>query len=182
MLILGSISAIFFLACEKTPPPVDETLLAQGLEAEIARDVEILYSDSAKVKVRVTGPTMWYHYERINVRQEFPDGVRVEFFDEYQTISSVLTAKYGIRLETHNKVIVRDSVVWQSVEGDKLETSELTWDERQKKVYTNKFVVVTRPDEIVYGHGFEADQDFSNIQMYAIDGRKKIDRLSEEFD
>jgi LPS export ABC transporter protein LptC len=125
---------------------------------------------------------MLYHQDRINLRQEFPDGLKVEFFDESQRISSVLTAKYGVRLETLNKVVVRDSVVWKSVEGDMLETSELTWDERQKKVHTNKFVVVTRPDEIVYGHGFEADQNFRDIRMYAIDGRKKVDRLGKELE
>lgn len=182
VIILFSIATILFLACEKTPPPVDEVLMRQGLEAEIARDVEILYSDSAKIKVRVTGPTMLYHQDRADVRQEFPDGVQVEFFDEEQQISSVLTAKYGVRLETQNKVVVRDSVVWQSTVGDMLETSELTWDERQKKVHTNKFVVVTRPDEIMYGHGFEADQNFRDIRMYAIDGRKKIDKISEDLE
>lgn len=177
-----SLATILFLACEKTPPPLDEALLRQGLEAEIARDVEILYSDSAQIKVRVTGPTMLYYQDRADLRQEFPDGMKVEFFDEMQRISSVLTAKYGIRLETQDKVVVRDSVVWQSTAGDMLETSELTWNERQKNVYTNKFVVVTRPDEILYGHGFEADQNFRNIRMYAIDGRKKIEKISEDLE
>ena len=106
----------------------------------------------------------------------------VEFYDETQKISSILTAKYGVRLETQKKVVVRDSVVWHSMEGDMLETSELTWDERKKKVLTNKFVVVTRPDEIVYGHGFEADQNFKEVNMYAIDGRKRIDQISKELE
>lgn len=172
--------ALLTLACEKEAPPIDEVLMEQGLEAEITRDVEILYSDSAQIKVRVTGPKMLYHYERSNVRQEFTEGVKVDFFDEEQNITSVLTAKYGVRLETQNKVVVRDSVVWKSVEGDMLETSEMTWEERHKKVQTNKFVVVTRPDEIIYGHGFEADQNFKNIRMYAIDGRKKIEQISKE--
>ena len=154
----------------------------QALEAEIAKDIEILYSDSAKVKVRVTGPTMLYHQDRADVRQEFPDGLIVEFFDEEQEISSILTAKYGIRLETQNKVVVRDSVVWKSMLGEMLETSELTWDERTKKVHTNKFVVVTRPEEIVYSYGFEADQNFKDIRMYAIDGRKKVNQFSKELE
>lgn len=180
--LLASATIILFLACEKTPPPMDEPTLPQGLEAEMALDVEILYSDSAKIKVRVTGPTMLYHQERVDVRQEFPDGLMVEFYDETQKISSILTAKYGVRLETQKKVVVRDSVVWHSMEGDMLETSELTWDERKKKVLTNKFVVVTRPDEIVYGHGFEADQNFKEVNMYAIDGRKRIDQISKELE
>ena len=174
---------IFLFSCDQeAPAPIDEELLATGMDSEVARDVEILFSDSAQIKVRATGPKMLYFHERTNVRQEFTEGVQIDFFDENQNISSVLTAKYGIRLETQNKVIVRDSVVWKSVEGDMLETSELIWEERKKKVHTNKFVVVTRPDEIVYGHGFEADQHFKDIRMYAIDGRKKIDQISKEFE
>lgn len=182
MIFLVAVAAILSLACEKTPPPVDEELLRQGLEAEVSRDVEILYSDSAQIKVRVTGPTMLYFQDRTDLRQEFPDGLKVEFFDERQQISSVLTAKYGVRLETQDKVVVRDSVVWKSTAGDMLETSELTWNERQKNVYTNRFVVVTRPDEIMYGHGFEADQNFRDIRMYTIDGKKKIEKISEDLE
>ena len=70
---------------------------------------------------------------------------------------------------------MRDSVVWQSVRKEHLTTDELTWDERRQKVFTDRFVVITRPGEILYGRGFEANQDFTNITMKAVEGRVVVE-------
>ncbi|NBC08983.1 MAG: LPS export ABC transporter periplasmic protein LptC [Bacteroidetes bacterium] len=162
-------------ACENDLAEIEALAENYSTQVETAKEVEILYSDSAQVRVRVTGPTMLYHLDRGAPYQEFPDGVVVDFFDDTGAVTSQLTAQYGIRYENKAEVIVRDSVVWQSNEGEKLETEELIWDERRSKIYTKKFVVITRPDEIIYGHGFEADQDFSYSRINAIEGRIKVE-------
>ena len=161
-------------ACENDPADVAELLANLKPEIERAEEVEILYSDSAKVKVRIEGPVMLTYLDKNDPRQEFPEGVRVEFFGPEGNITSVLTARYGIRIDKKNQIVVRDSVVWQSIEQEKLETEELIWDERGEKVFTQKFVVITRPDEIITGHGFESDQNFENAKINAVDGRIKI--------
>lgn len=162
------------VACENDPSEVAELLANMEPEVEKAQEVEILYSDSALVKVRILGETMLTYLDPNDPRQEFPDGVRVEFFGPEGSIASILTAKYGLRIDNKNQILVRDSVVWQSVEQEKLETEELIWDEREEKVFTQKFVVITRPDEIITGHGFESDQNFENARINAVDGRIKI--------
>jgi LPS export ABC transporter protein LptC len=169
-------------ACENNMEEVRALQEAMQPGIETARDVEILYSDSALLQVRIEGATMLTHLDRSYPRQEFTDGIWVEFFDDNGQISSTLAAKYAMRLEKLGQVIVRDSVVWKSVELDKLETEELIWDEKAKKIYTNKFVVITRPDEIIYGHGFEADQDFKNARIKAVDGRVKVDDIGKELE
>lgn len=168
-------------ACEEGPVAVEEPAENYDVSRETTRDVDILYSDSAQVRVRIKGPTMLTYNDRREPRQEFPDGVAVDFFGPNQEISSKLTAKYAIRYENDAYVVIRDSVVWQSLEGEKLETSQLIWDERRERVYSDRFVVVTRPEEIIYSQGFEANQDFSNIRMKAVEGRMKVEDLSEEF-
>ena len=168
------LSFFLFSACENDPSDVAALLATLNPEVEQATEVEILYSDSSLVKVRIQGPTMLTYLDRNDQRQEFPDGVRVEFFSPEGDITSVLTAKYGVRIDSKKQIIVRDSVVWQSVEQEKLETEELIWDERAEKVFTQKFVVITRPDEIITGHGFESDQNFENARINAVDGRIKI--------
>jgi LPS export ABC transporter protein LptC len=175
-------SGLFFVSCQKEPALTnfDEVILDTSVEK--ARNVEILYSDSAKVRVRITGPTMLNHYNRRDPRQEFPDGVVIDFFDPEQQPTSRLTARFGVRYQVKGLVVVRDSVVWESVEQNKLETEELFWDERQQKIFTNKFVIVSRPDEIIYGHGFEANQDFSYSKINAIEGKIKVDELSKELE
>ena len=172
--------AALLTGCKNSVEDVNALVSKFDTQVETAKDVEILYSDSAQVRVRITGPTMLYHLDRREPRQEFPDGVAVDFLGPEGAITSQLDARYGLRLENKSEVIVRDSVVWKSVEGEKIETEELIWDERKRKIYTNKFVVITRPDEIIYGHGFEADQDFSYSRINAIEGRLKVDDLEKE--
>lgn len=167
------------LACENKMEEIEALNEKLDTQVERAEEVEILYSDSAKIKVKIAGPTMLYHLDRKDPKQEFPDGVKVDFFDQFQELSSVLTAKYAIRLEQKQQVVVRDSVVWKSRDNEKLETEELIWDEQKEKLLSNKFVVITRPEEIIYGHGFEANQDFSNARINAVEGRIAVDNLED---
>lgn len=169
------IATSFFTACENDVADIDDLLSKMELGKELATEVEILYSDSAIIRAKIVAPTMVIDLKRSNENQEFTEGVKVDFFDDYQNISSTLTGEYAIRYTRKAKVIIRDSVIWESKTGDKLETGELIWDEKSEKIYTNKFVVITRPEEIIYGHGFEANQDFSNARINAVEGRIKIE-------
>ena len=173
-MVFLNIFALFFLtSCQNDLAEIDKVINGEMISVETAKEVSVLYSDSAMVKVRVEGPVMLRHLDTENPRQEFTDGVKVVFFGAGQKIESVLTAKYAIRLEKKNQIIVRDSVVWQSFKGEKLETEELIWEERKEKVYSNRFVTITKPDEIIYGYGFEADQDFSSWTIKAVEGELK---------
>lgn len=172
---LSALLGLLLFSCENDPADIAALMARLDAQVETATDVEILYSDSAVVRVQVAGPVMLNHLDRLELRQEFPEGVDVRFFDNFGRESSRLTAKYALRLERLGEVIVRDSVVWQSGEGEKLETEELIWDEKRQKIYTRKFAVITRPDEIIYGHGFEADQDFSNARINSVEGRIALD-------
>ncbi len=172
---------ILLHACGKDAPDLvmDERLNAN---VELAKDVSILYSDSAKLRVMAGGPVVLYHLDARERKQEFIEGVTIDFFGPDQKPSSKMTAKYGIRLEGKAQIIVRDSVVWQSVAQERLETEELIWDEKTQRVFTNKFVVLRRPDELIKGHGFEANQDFSNAKIKAVEGQIKVDELSKELE
>jgi LPS export ABC transporter protein LptC len=165
------LSVGLFQACQHDPRELEEMMRAYRPDLETALDVEILYSDSAQVKVRITGPRMLQYLDRDNPRQEFPDGVKVQFFGEEGEVSGVLTAKYGIRYEREDEVEVQDSVVWEGEGRQKLETEKLVWDSREKKIRTDRFVVITRPNYKIYGHGFVAEQDFSNARILAPEGR-----------
>lgn len=178
--VMASLFLLLATACVKDIKENEPAVF--NTEVETVKEVEIFYSDSAHVRVKIAGPTMLNHLDKNNPMQEFTDGVVAEFFGADGKITSKLSAKYGIRYEGRSEVVVRDSVIWESLEREKLETEELIWDEKTKKVYTNKFVVITRPDEIIYGHGFEANQDFSYSRINAIEGRIKVADLEKELE
>lgn len=178
--------ALFFFlmvvaGCKKqAPPPPDESF--PGLGVERAENVEILYSDSAEIRVKVTGPTMLNHSDRREPRQEFPDGLEVFFYGENLELTSTLVAGYGIRYDNQDQVIVRDSVVWESAKNQRLETEELTWNERTQKVYTNRFAAIITPEDTIFTRYFEANQNFKNIKFRSNSGSKGIQSLSKELE
>lgn len=166
---------ITFFACENNLAEVDALQERMNIKIETVKDVEILYSDSAQVRVRITAETMLNKLDINEPHQEFIDGVFVEFFNPVGLITSTMTANYAIRYERKGEVIARDSVVWASIDGQKLETEELIWREADEEIFTRKFARVTTPREIIYGHGFRAKQDFSNARIQAVEGIISID-------
>lgn len=180
--ILFSLGLLFLLtsSCENDLAEINRVIPAESVGKETFKTVEMLYSDSAIVRVRVLAPLMIRHLDRSSPKQEFTQGVLVEFFSPRKSVISQLTAKYAVRVINEKKVYVRDSVVLQSGLRERLETSELIWDEKAEKIYTNKFVMITTPDEKIWGYGFEANQEFTKWSIKAIEGELKVENLQNE--
>ncbi|MCC7504088.1 MAG: LPS export ABC transporter periplasmic protein LptC [Saprospiraceae bacterium] len=167
------------LACESALRREQEIFTQNDVTVEVGRGVEILYSDSARVRVRIKGPVLLNFTERDDPRQEFPEGIIVDFLDDRQAVKSTLTAKTAVRRQDKGQVTARDSVVLNTAQRERLETEELIWDEKTEKVFTDKFVKVIKPGEIIYGFGLEANQDFSYWKITVPKGRIKADQVDK---
>ncbi|MEZ4956627.1 MAG: hypothetical protein R2825_23930 [Saprospiraceae bacterium] len=161
-------------ACENDLSEVNRLFSNEETQVETALGVEMLYSDSAILNLRIVTPKLVRHIADKDPWQEFPDGLEIEFYSKNgKEVTGRMTANYAQRFDNESKFIVRDSVVWYGEKGEKLETEELIWEEENDKVHTNKFVIVRRPDEIIYGHGFDSNKDFTKWRIRAIEGRIK---------
>lgn len=166
-------------ACNRLKKDTRQVFTQDDVAVEVARDVEILYSDSAIVRVRVTGPVMLNNIDRENPHREFPNGVKIDFLEPNLSIKSTLTAKTAFQYPDKGRIIARDSVILITAKQERLETEELIWDEKKAKVFTEKFVKVTKPGEVIYGYGLEAEQDFSYWKITVPKGRIKVDQLND---
>lgn len=167
-------------ACGNPKKELRQVFTQDDVAVEVGREVEILYSDSAVVRVRVTGPLLHNYSGRDKPRQEFPEGIKMDFLGPDLTVRSVLTAKNASRFQTEGRIVARDSVVLTTVKQEKLETEELLWDEKTAKIRTDKFVKVSQPGEIIYGFGLEAEQDFSYWRILVPKGRIKVEQLPQQ--
>ena len=149
------------------------------LGIERGKDVEIIYSDSARIKVRVTGPTMLYYTNQGDPKQVFPDGTKTYFYDDFQVEMGVLSGKYAIRDERKHQVIVREDVVWESKTDGRLETSELIWDETTNIIRSTKFTKITRQKEIITGFNFETDDKLSRWRILSPKGNFNAGNLQQ---
>lgn len=130
----------------------------------------ITYTDSALIQVRFTAPEIHNYANDAEKYTEFPLGVFAEFFDRNGNIESQLSSKYAINYTDKELWEAKDSVVVINKEGEKLNTEQLFWDEKQKTIYSNSFVKVTRPNEVIMGEGFEADETFTRWKIKKIQG------------
>jgi len=154
-------------ACSNDLKQINEMFETVDTDVEYAENVSVIYSDSAKVRLKVSGPKLERYVIKNNQRDVFTDGVHVEFMDEKQRPLSWLDARYLEQIQKDGKVYVRDSVVLYNTENEKLETSELIWDEVSEKIYTDKFVRITQPEkgDTSYGYGFETDRGFNEFTI-----------------
>ena len=180
-IVAGLVFAVFALfRCNNDEKVAENGISEEDVTTEIAKDVEILYSDSAKVRVRITAPELRNLVNRESPKQEFLKGIKVEFLDENLVAGSVLTAKTAYREEFKKRIIARDSVVLFSKNKERLETNELYWNEETEVLSTEKFVKITKPGEIIFGYGLDANQDFSHWTIRVPTGRIKAGQIENE--
>ena len=175
------IGILQFMSCTNKPEDVNRLFETMETDIEVAKNVNVIYSDSAKVRLKVQGNLLERHIGKKEPKDIFKNGVFVEFLDDNQRALSWLEAKYLERSERSGLVFVRDSVVLYNTENEKLETSELIWDEQNELIYTDKFVRITQPEkgDTSYGYGFETTKAFKEFKILkSFSAKMKVEDIS----
>ncbi len=135
-------------------------------------DIETVYTDSGKVKIRISAPLVqrFEAEEDGNNETLFPKGMKVTFYGPEGQVKSWLSSKYAIYHESNHLWEASDSVVAVNEEGKTLNTELLFWDEKKQIIYSDKFVKITTDKEVIYGDGFEADQSFTYWEITNVKG------------
>lgn len=183
-LVKASVALLFlamvslFSACENDMAKVQQFAEKDLAAQETGKDVEIVYSDSGVIKARILAPEVIKKDNEKGIT-EFPKGLRLYIYNDSLRVESKLSANYGIADDQKEELLVRDNVVVVNIEGKKLNSEELIWRRRDKKVYSDKFVKITTKDQIIYGNGFESDESFTNYVITHVTGT--IIKQNDEF-
>ena len=152
------VSCFFVYACENNYNEVQQ-LGKKKINIEEGKFIVSYLSQNGLMKAKLTAPLM-LRYQLDTPKTEFPKSLHVDFFDANTKIESQLSAKYGNYFENESKVFLKDSVVVFNITGDTLHCRELYWDQRKELFYTEKNVIIQKPDQKIYGTGLTADQSF----------------------
>jgi LPS export ABC transporter protein LptC len=165
---LGKLTGIFVAlllagimsgSCRNRMQDVEALTYRDTFPMESARDVEMVYSDSAVIKALVKSP-MVNSYAGNDPYVIMPKGIAVFFYDSAMNVKTKLTAQYAIKYEKSDHMEVRNDVVVVNHIGEKLNTEHLVWDQKTRRIYSDVFVKITQTDRIVYGDGMDADESF----------------------
>ena len=152
---------IFIFSCKNDPKEINALVTKGTAQEDKAYDVTILQSENGSVKVRLFAK----EFIRNDVAKppyiDMKKGLKAEVFNDSMVVESTLTAKYARFYEKQGNILIRDNIVVINKKGEKLETEELVWNQGAKKVFTEKFVKITTPSQVMYGDGLEANEDFT---------------------
>src|SRR5690606_29940701 len=88
-IVTAFVVAMFF-SCGSNMEDVRKLNIRERFPVGIAENYRLTYTDSAKIKVRLTSPISEDYSNQEFPFQEFPEGLKVEFFDADKNKSTVI--------------------------------------------------------------------------------------------
>ena len=158
---------MLFSACENDINKIRE-LSANQVNADVdtIHGVDIIYSDSAKVRFRVLAPLL-LQYQGKNPYNLMPKTVNIIFFNKVDMSQmGTLTADTARESDADNKYEFHKNVVAKNAKGETFKSDELIWDKNTKTMYSNKVVQIRMANgDIMNGTGFKSDQTLAHWTM-----------------
>ena len=139
----------------------------------MAENIEILYSDSARLQMKMVTPLVKQFNSVQEMRDEYPQGLRAWFYEDTGELKGEITAKWAKHDRVKDLWEAQNDVVITKANGQTLETEQFFWDTKKAIVYSEKHTKITEPNgTIATGNSFIANQDFTNMRL--IKGRATI--------
>jgi LPS export ABC transporter protein LptC len=147
-------------------------------DIEVATNVEVLklptltiknfrseHTDSGKLQVIIQAPIVERYTKDVDPYSEFSKGIEVTFFNKMNEPSARLSSDYAKYFEGKKMWELRYNVKVRNEQNELLETELLFWEEEKDRVYTDRYVRITRKDMIANGIGFESDSRLTKTRI-----------------
>jgi LPS export ABC transporter protein LptC len=143
------------------------------------QDIEVIYSDSAKVKVQMFAKELNQFNRAEKPYSEFPQGMKVYFFDDSMEIESEIHANYAIYYNDEKLWHAKGNVIAENHRtGERLDTEELFWDEEKEEIYSDSYTRIVNENGTFYGqNGFRSNQ---SLTEYTLIGSKGVVNIQED--
>lgn len=172
---------LMLFSCKNDIKVINSLSGVDSLPLEIAYDIEISFSDSGKLQAVLKAPIMERVQEEDEEYLEFPQGFKAVFYDSAANPESEITAKYGVNFEKKNLMEARTNVVVKNfAKQEQLNTEHLIWDRKKKEIYSDVFITLSKPDEVLYGDGFTSDETFEAYELINPTGEFNITQDDKE--
>lgn len=158
-----------FAGCTNDLEKVKLEFSGPEVPTAITRNVEIWYSDSGVVKFILKAP-LRLDYRGENPYSEMPEGVEIRFSNPGDTAFTVLTARYALLKDKEGLLLTRGDVKILNPGGEEMTTQQLTWDDKNKVIFTDDAVFIKSEEQTITGEGMWALQDFSKYRILIPEG------------
>lgn len=162
--LLGG-AAFLFYGCVNDIETIKAFSSSELLPMVHAFNYETTFTDSGVVRFFMKTPELMRFENEGQVFDEFPKGLELVKYDNNHRVVSYITARYAKRYIKEKRWEAKNEVVAVNAAGDTLKTDHLIWDENAARIYSEQYVSIVRPGQIITGFGFEADQSMDNWRI-----------------
>lgn len=128
--------AILLFGCKGKKSAKEEDV--QNMMTQQSENLRLVYSQNGNLSYRFETPLLERYELAREPYMEFRKGVKVETYnDTTHLVESTLTANYAIFLENQQLWEAKGNVVATNAQGQKLETEQLFWNQKSKRIYSN---------------------------------------------
>lgn len=164
------------VACSKEEAPkldaVKDRKLLPGLAVT---EITTVISDSGITRYRIY-TDQWDVYDRAaEPYWNFPKGLHFERFDENLKIDANFHSKKAKYYDYKRLWEFKGNVKAVNIKGEMFETDLLYWDQKQERIYSDKYIRVTQATRVIAATGFESDQSLTRYNFKNVEGIFAVD-------
>lgn len=96
----------------------------------------------------------------------FPEGIYLERFDSLFQIEAKILADSAWNYTEKQLWRLKGHVDIRNMEGEMFLSDELFWDQKNQKVYSDKYIEIKREETELKGYGFESNQEMTDYRIF----------------
>lgn len=129
------------------------------------KNVATFISDSGVVQYKIVAP-LWQVFEETDTPYWiFPQGLYLQKYDPYFHVIATVAAD-SARFFSNQKIWRLDGhVEMTKAPKDLFQTSQLFWDQRRGKIYSDSFIHIETETHVLEGLGFESDERLTSYRI-----------------
>ena len=138
------------------------------------KGIDLHYTISGKLKAHLKTPKMLDFRNRKFPYREFPNGLKVEFYNEKGEKNTVI-ADYGIEYLKTELIDLRGNVKIITTDSTVLNAKQLYWDQERNWVFSDlPYTINMANGALNNGQGFDANENFDNFNSRSNEGVQYI--------
>lgn len=172
--IATAILVAMFFSCKDNFKAVQKLGISENEPIGIAENINLVHTDSGKVKAILLSPKMLNYQNRDFPFFEFPNGITLDIFDD-KNQKNVVIADYAINYSKTNLIDLQGNVKIITSTNDTLYAEQLFYDQKKEWLFTNKPVTFRTGQDLINGNGFDSDSKFTNAEVLEVTGIITLD-------
>lgn len=169
-------AAFLFLNCsEKTDSDLGP--INRNFSDRTTFNAHVTYKDSGVVRLDLRAPIIEEYTLIDSPYTVMQKGVKVHFWNSNNPKPNFLRADWAKIQDGKDLYEGKGNVMMINNDGDTLRTQHITWDKRNRRIFTKDTVTIftARGDELIAKNGLDASEDFKTFVFYDNHGVYSID-------